>query len=250
MNYLIKKFLKSLFSDGIVQTIKKVYKYFFHLSTWYKHQKVLELESTKDRFTEIYKLNLWTDNGLVSPSGKGSSLAYTKNLRLKLPGIFEKYEIQSILDVPCGDFNWMGEVLRENDHIQYLGGDIVEELVIKNQKEFSSEKISFKVIDITKDPLPESDLMIVRDCLFHLSYEDIFSFTSNLKKSNIKFLLTSTYIVDNNFQNSNIKTGDARPIDLFSEPFKFPQKYLEHIDDYIEPFPPRIMCLFKVKELR
>ena len=70
-----------------------------------------------------------------------------------------------IFDAPCGDFNWMKLVLNKCD-INYIGGDIVENLINDLNKQFSSSKRLFINIDITQDKLPDADLMMVRDCLF------------------------------------------------------------------------------------
>jgi hypothetical protein len=64
---------------------------------------------------------------------------------------------------------------------------------------------------------------MVRDCLFHLSYEDINKFLKNIRNVNYKYLLTTTHIdtIENNFKNMDIISGDARFINLFAKPFNF-----------------------------
>ena len=42
-------------------------------------------------------------------------------------------KIRSILDLACGDFNWMSQVLKNVD-VDYIGSDIVEDLIISNRK--------------------------------------------------------------------------------------------------------------------
>ena len=74
--------------------------------------------------------------------------------------------------------------------------------------------------------------MICRDCLFHFSYEDIFMFLKNFLSSEIKYLLLSSHLnEENKFKNRDIVTGDFRNIDLFSEPFNFEKNYLYTFDD-------------------
>jgi hypothetical protein len=86
----------------------------------------------KDTFDNIYKTNYWSSN--ESYSGKGSQINTTINIRKALPKLFKKYKIKTLLDVPCGDFNWMKEVDKTN--IEYIGGDIVEEIVVNNNKKW------------------------------------------------------------------------------------------------------------------
>ena len=61
--------------------------------------------STKETFTEIYKTNFWSSN--ESPSGGGSELIQTKSLINDLEKLLKDMDIKSVLDIPCGDFNWM-----------------------------------------------------------------------------------------------------------------------------------------------
>ena len=246
---LAKRGVETLLTDGLFPTFKKV---FHHIrpqqSGWRKlHAEILSKETAKMRFTEIYKNNFWSNKESIS--GPGSDLNYTKNLREALPELFEKYKIKRVLDAPCGDFYWMKEVLKDQPGLSYVGGDIVEELVEKNRSKFSSPQISFEVLDITKSVLPTADLIIVRDCLFHLGYADIKLFLENLSRSRIKYLLTTTHLFTKPHRNIDIVSGDFRFIDIFTEPFCFPNEPIERIDDWIPPDTPRQMCLFEVASL-
>ena len=78
---------------------------------------------------------------------------------------------------------------------------------------------------------------MVRDCLFHLSNEDINHFFVNLSRLEYKYLLTSTHLVHEGFCNTNIASGeykDFRMIDLFSDPFNFSK---ENVKDRVEDYP-------------
>jgi hypothetical protein len=108
------------------------------------------VDSLVDRFTLIYHLNIWGSQESVS--GPGSTVAKTESIRGLLPILFKKFQIRSILDVPCGDFNWMQ--LLDLQGISYIGGEIVEPLVRELNMKFSSDGISFIQMDITKVSLP------------------------------------------------------------------------------------------------
>lgn len=191
-------------------------------------------------FKSIYNENKWHNE--ESKSGAGSTVEYTKNIRDCIPGIIEQFKIKSILDAPCGDFNWMKLLLPTVD-VKYTGGDIVPGLIEENKK-YETKKIKFIVLDITQDVLPKADLMICRDCLFHLPNFYITSFFRNFLDSNISYLLTTTHVNDKSFENTDIKIGGFRKIDLFSEPFSLDKNVIYRIDDYIDGFPPREMVLF------
>jgi hypothetical protein len=76
-------------------------------------------------------------------------------------------------------------------------------------------------MDITKIIPSKVDLILCRDCLFHLSYKDIFSALKNFKKSKSRFLLTTTFT--NRTKNRNIFSGGWRPINLELPPFNLPR---------------------------
>ena len=71
-----------------------------------------------------------------------------------------------MLDVPCGDFYWMRLVPLDVD---YTGGDIVSDIVARNQAQYGDERRRFLRLDLLQDPLPAADLIFCRDCLVHLS---------------------------------------------------------------------------------
>jgi hypothetical protein len=138
-----------------------------------------------------------------------------------------------MLDAPCGDFNWMQSVTQDAS-IKYIGGDIVRPLIEKNQAKYDDKDRSFVHLDLTKSSLPNVDLLFCRDCLFHLSYQDIARVLENFLSSSIPYLMTTSSAAPNGprINNSNIVTGDMRLIDLFSEPFSLSQNdVLESISD-------------------
>ena len=77
-------------------------------------------------FRTIYDENRW--QSLESRSGHGSTVAYTRGLRKSLEQYLTKLNVKSFLDAPCGDFNWMRHLVLP-PQTQYIGGDIIPELV-------------------------------------------------------------------------------------------------------------------------
>ena len=68
----------------------------------------------------------------TSLSGPGSNAEETVGLRTALPVLLSLLHIRSIIDVPCGDFNYMRAVLTAPatpPGIRYTGLDIVASLV-------------------------------------------------------------------------------------------------------------------------
>ena len=103
-------------------------------------------------------------------SGTGSEIKYTENLRKWLIDFCRRTQIKTILDVPCVDLNWMRVVL-PMIKVQYYGFDIVKDIIEKNTELFSTKNVTFSHATICVDNLPACELLIFRDCLFHLSYE-------------------------------------------------------------------------------
>ncbi len=192
-------------------------------------------------FTEIYQKGLW--RGGASHSGAGSESWYTENLRFHLPIIFERFGIRTIVDAPCGDFNWMRLVPLKRT-MNYIGVDIVPALVAENQARYGDARHRFEVGNIVSDPLPHGDILICRDCLFHLGNADIVGALKNFAQSGIPYLFTSTHVNSSHIRNEDIKAGDFRLIDLFSEPFSLPGQVHYRVEDYVPPFPAREMCLW------
>ena len=179
----------------------------------------------------------------ISLSGPGSSLAYTENLRIELPKLIEQFGIKTVLDAPCGDMHWMEEVLAEYPDLNYIGGDIVDSLVEQHKVTFSSRaNTEFLSLDIIRDTLPAADLMICRDCLFHLSEADIKTFLKNFVNSDIHALLTTSHAIG--YTERDIESGSYRSLNLFLPPYNFTADYIYSIEDWIKPHPERWMFMW------
>jgi hypothetical protein len=198
----------------------------------------------EERFTKIYNKN--SGNNAESKSGPSSTLARTEQIREQLPALLKRHSIKSILDAPCGDLNWMSTLLQKEFVEVYFGGDIVHDIILHNKEKYADLKNSqFLALDITKDILPNSDLLLCRDCLFHFSYADIRRFLINFSESDIPLLLTTTHYNSTNFLNKDISTGGWRWFDLFQEPLFFP-----HPIDRISDGTDRELCLFTKQQIK
>ena len=171
----------------------------------------------KNIFQLIYEDNVWGNQ--QSRSGDGSDEPGTEQIRKDLAQLLEQLKIASIVDLPAGDFNWMRLV--DLSGIDYLGGDIVKELVESNEKKYGRPNVRFRQLDARVDPIPKADLILCRDMLVHLSYSDCFRALAKFQKSESTFLLTTTFAARD--PNRDIKTGEWRPLNLQRPPFSFPR---------------------------
>lgn len=175
-------------------------------------------------FSHIYKTKHWWDG--QSYSGPGSSLRSTSTLRELLPSILKALNVKTLLDAGCGDFNWMKELELPVDY--YVGVDIVSDLIQKNRELFSSERYLFFCVDIVRDLLPQVDVILCRDCLAHLSYEDITKTIQNFKKTGSRYLLATDY--SRTKENVDIRTGSFYAINLRIAPYNFPEPLMMFIE--------------------
>lgn len=201
---------------------------------------------SKELFTKYYQENSW--NGKESLSGPGSDYEQTKYLIPELQILLNTYNIKSILDVPCGDFNWMKKI--NLDGINYKGGDIVDQMISRNRKKYSANNISFDTINIVEDNLPKVDLIMVRDCFVHLPNHNIFSALNNIKNSKSKYMLTTHFTWKSNINNNDIKVGAWRRINFQQDPFNFPLPEYTIIEGNIQSNDrDKTMSLWKIEDI-
>ena len=140
-------------------------------------------------FSEIYERNFWGDPESVS--GRGSTLRRTTVIRSALPALLSDVGATSLLDAPCGDFNWMR--YSELGAVSYIGADVVPNLIIRNQQRYGREGRQFVILDITRGSIPNASVILCRDCFIHLSFRNIHSTIANFKRSNSEYLFATTH---------------------------------------------------------
>ena len=203
-----------------------------------------KFEDNSEAFSKIYSDNMWGD--AESASGWGSTLSYTKVVRKHLDRLLVDMKIDTFLDAPCGDFNWMQHVSLP-PRTSYVGGDIVPELIAGLNQRYASDRCRFQVIDIVKGPIPPADLWLCRDVLFHLTNADALRVLRNFADSSIPFLMTTTY--DFVKSNADARPGGFRYINLMLPPFGL-GKPRTRIADFVAPAPPRYLALWHREDVR
>jgi hypothetical protein len=172
---------------------------------------------TNKVFQDIYKKNKW--GGVESVSGRGSDLQQTRIVINEFPAILQEFDVHSVLDIPCGDFNWMQHV--DLNGVMYFGADIVDEIIKRNSEAYENKNTHFSTLDLIKSELPRMDLIFCRDCLVHLPFRDIFLALHNMSRSGSKYLLTTTFT--SREINKDIQTGEWRTLNFQCAPFFFPE---------------------------
>jgi len=167
-------------------------------------------------FDTIFEQNSRTADESVS--GPGSSLEQTAEIRQRLPELLAEIGARTLIDAPCGDFNWLKHV--DFNFEMYVGIDIVERIISKNRRMYQRDDRLFLNLDILTDPLPKADVIFCRDCLVYLSFEQIHDALKNFQASRSTYLLTTHFTRRSG--NTDMATGQWRPLNLQYPPFNFP----------------------------
>ncbi len=251
----LKHQIRKVLPSGAIQVLRNI-----HTSvrkvlpakwlTWYSNLKVEKYKdkSTKDVFTDIYVNNsFWGSK--ESASGTGSDYKNTKSLIDDLNKLYVDLKITSVLDIPCGDFNWMHNV--DYTNIKYIGADIVEQLIKANAEKYKeNDNYKFVVLNLIEDPLPKSDLIIIRDCFVHLSFQNIYNSIKNIKASGSKYLITTSF--PDHPSNLDIITGGWRTLNFQEKPFNFPKPVIVINENYVGSngeYKDKSMVVYKISDI-
>jgi hypothetical protein len=175
-------------------------------------------DGLRARFTLVHDHNLWGAD--ESRSGWGScrgaqSVAVAKAALRKA---VTEHGVRSIHDIPCGDFNWMPDVLAEFGDVGYIGFDIVRAALHRNRDR--RPDVEFRWLDITAKAPPAADLIFCKDLLNHLSDADVRRAIANMRRSGSTYLLASN---NSGYENSALPDHPAgsRHLDVTAPPFCF-----------------------------
>ena len=203
----------------------------------------IDTEFNKKLFTLAYQRSSWRSP--ESRSGVGATLHRTMLIRPFIGSLIKDLNIKTLLDAPCGDFNWMREVNLSG--VAYVGMDIVDELIAKNIEQHGTPHRRFIIYDIIHQPLPQVDLILCRDCTQHLPDNGVRALINNIKKSGSRYLLTSNYPhVEMNKDIEDIYNASRATFrNLRKPPFNFP----EPIVLFPEGFENKTLCLWEIEKL-
>ncbi|MES2987755.1 MAG: methyltransferase domain-containing protein [Pseudomonadota bacterium] len=198
--------------------------------------------SRAERFRTIYRNKRWSGDREDRPSlsGSGSTLPATQNLRAALPAFLTEVGAKSLLDAGCGDYYWMRTVELP---CGYIGADIVDTVIAANQNAFGDATHQFVCIDGAAEPLPEADVVMCREVLFHLSLADGAALLANIRRTGARYLLATTE--PRVRFNPDIPTGAFREINLANAPYRLGEPFRTLPDgDGINPN--RVMGVWKL----
>jgi hypothetical protein len=176
----------------------------------------------KGLFTKTYKENKWTSN--ESRSGIGSQLEYTESIRKLIIELIDG-GVEYIWDCSCGDWNWMKEIRESLPN--YMGNDIVDELIELNTKKFGSDTIKFQCGDMLEElkklESASVDLLLCRHTLEHLSTDYVTNVIKEIRRVSKKALITSnnggnSLLNPNGYNSRGINLGIDEYFQILGEP--------------------------------
>ena len=187
------------------------------------------MNNNKLIFENIYEKQIWNNgNPNIPLSGPGSSLKTTKEISNILNNFIYNNNCNSILDLGCGDLNWISKTKFFNDdNIKYVGIDIVESLITSHSKKYLNKIFLCKDIT-TYNNFDSVDLIIIRDVIFHLKNEEILSIFDNIKDK-FKFLVITSCLNNINTDNFNKCYYSSKNINIkpFNKSYNFQIKIYE-----------------------
>lgn len=173
-------------------------------------------EDAQETFSRIYASGGWVHGSdRESLSGSGSEASATAGLVQRLEKAMRQLGCRSLVDVGCGDWNWMR---REVFDFDYMGVDIVPKVIARN-RQYERSNVRFGVCNVIEEVPPKADLALCREVLFHLSFKDVRRAVANIARAAAYLCATTDHDI---LFNSDIRTGDFRAINLMRAPFSFP----------------------------
>ena len=228
---------KALLPDKIYYFLHKIYLRLKvrHLSADDQYQS----KNIGEVFSEVYKKELWAqgeegkylNGGAKFYSGSGSYNKSSVDYIRFITEYIRANNIHSLTDIGCGDFNIGKQICQQNPHISYYGVDVVSDLINYNSENFGSDRIKFYCLNTLAEKIPQSDLLLIRQVLQHLSNGDIAQLTRNCFPGFGHILVTEhqpkpEYLVRANIEKSsgpNSRVGNANGSGVYLDkpPFGF-----------------------------
>jgi SAM-dependent methyltransferase len=136
--------------------------------------------SPAEIFGDIYRDNKWGGAQGTFNSGSGSTRTHADVYAGAVRKFVRENGIRRIVDLGCGDFTVGSRLLEPG--VEYVGVDIVPELIEHNERRYGSASVGFVCRDIIGDALPDGDLCLVRQVLQHLSNDQIAGVLRNVSR--------------------------------------------------------------------
>ena len=193
----------------------------------------------KEQWNKLYHIKLGNNFPGIWAHGDGKK--NSEVLLQELPVMFKRYGIKSFLDCGCSNFFWMNNLNFPAMGVDYLGVDIVNEIIENNKTKYPG--INFRCLNIVEEAPPESDMIFARSVFIHLKTKDILRALNNIKISGSKYLMASTSPeVESNRDTFSLMLVRRN---LCMAPFNLPEP-LEYVEERCTPARRVVMGIWKL----
>ena len=180
----------------------------------------------------LWEEGKYSKHARESSSGVGSTIKNTRNTVQTLDTVIVAKGVTSMVDLPCGDWNWMSTTITRYPDVVYTGMDIAASLIARNRENFPN--YSFALHDVVQHKLPKKvDLVLNRDMLFHVPPAQGLQALRNIAASGSKYLLSTTFPKGSN-EDIVLKHPDGGGIwyriNLIEPPFLLPPALSMHVE--------------------
>lgn len=169
-----------------------------------------QLPLARQAFHTIYKEQRWGDG-----SGPGSSPANTIEYRGFVERFMHANSIRRVTDLGCGD--WQFSHLIDWSQVEYLGLDLVPEIIANNRSRFAAPNLRFEELTAIDD-MPNGDLLLSKEVLQHLPNQMIIEYLAVIRRK-YRFALLTNAIEPAAQANADIPAGACRAVRLQEAPF-------------------------------
>jgi SAM-dependent methyltransferase len=222
MKKLIKKYMP-------IQLYKKVVNVYFWLDRYF-HFKFLP-EGYK-AFDFIYKENYWEKG-----SGHGSSPEVTLEYRTLLEKIITEYNIKTIVDFGCGD--WQFSKYMNWHDAKYVGYDVVKDVIEKNIERYAKSDVRF--FHLSSEDMANieaADLYIAKEVFQHLPNAEVQKLL-HIALARYKYLLITNAMPSSleggRTLNKDVAFGFFRCLDVTMPPFSL-EAHFSRILKIVSPY--------------
>lgn len=210
-------------------------------------------------FSKIYERKLWGDDKESKfYSGIGSRGVVAATYVERVSELLCQHASNlgrtiTVIDLGCGDFEIGSQLVANVRNMNYIGCDIVPELIAHHKRSVSDARIEFKTLDIVADDLPPGDVCLIRQVLQHLSNSDIKRLLTKLRNFHKVYITEGYPVVIGGPVNPDKRVGSdvrfdwrigsGRGVELDKEPFRLPIREVCRVE---VSHPPHIIITWEV----
>lgn len=165
---------------------------------------IVKLLPISSIFDLTYEKGWWGKKGELY-SGSGTDDPAVAAYSERLIELIRKENIHSVVEVGCGDFSIMKQVLKAVP-VQYTGFDVSKKVVEFNRRLHQNAQTRFEQADAAAVSLPPADLLIIRQVLQHIDNARISAIARQFPK--YRFCLITEHQAIGSREKANL---DKRP---------------------------------------